>query len=179
MKYEKWGSIDSRTVRIGPHKCKLCHFEPTCICLGLTPVLPISNYIKCVYWANPVYIILGLKPMLLTHLNCVRNLYSSINIKAFSNFILNHLLVVYLTLIYFTTYWIVLLIQSSSCIRLLKLCTLPISIKVTMIWMSIIYLLHLLTPTFMKQHQGLVYRSLICIKFYQVTIYFQFRLFSI
>jgi len=36
LKYEKGERIDSRTVRIGTHRYKFCHFEPTCISLGLT-----------------------------------------------------------------------------------------------------------------------------------------------
>ena len=41
-------SINSKTVKVGPCMCKLCLFEPTCVSLGLTFVLPISKYVKCV-----------------------------------------------------------------------------------------------------------------------------------
>jgi len=43
-----WGSFDSKTVRIGCRMCKLCCFEPTCISLNFTPVLPILKYVKCI-----------------------------------------------------------------------------------------------------------------------------------
>jgi len=42
------GSIDSRTVRIGPCICKLCLFKPTHVFLGLTPILSASKFAKCV-----------------------------------------------------------------------------------------------------------------------------------
>jgi len=41
-------SIDSKNSEDWPNKCKLCHFQPTCISLSLTPLLPISKYVKCV-----------------------------------------------------------------------------------------------------------------------------------
>jgi len=48
MKYKSGESIDSKIVRIGPRMCKLYLFEPTCVSLGFTYILPISNYAKCV-----------------------------------------------------------------------------------------------------------------------------------
>jgi len=36
-------NIDSKIVKIGSNKCKLCYFQPTCISLGLSPLLPISK----------------------------------------------------------------------------------------------------------------------------------------
>ena len=57
---------------------------------------------------------------------------------------------------------------------MLKLCTLfdySISIKVIIIWVSIIYWLQLSITKFMKQSRGLDYCFPLCLKFYQVTTY--------
>jgi len=54
--YECGESIDSKTERIRPNKCHLCHFEPIYISLGLTPLLCIPQYIQSIYRANPMYL---------------------------------------------------------------------------------------------------------------------------
>jgi len=71
MKLRSGKSIDSKTVRIGPIKCNLCNLESTCISLGLTPLLPISKYIKCVYKINPLYSIVSNQFIVLAHFNFV------------------------------------------------------------------------------------------------------------
>ena len=52
-------SIDLKIAKIGSSKCKFCHFEPTCIPLSLTSLLPTLKYIKCVYLTNPMYSLLS------------------------------------------------------------------------------------------------------------------------
>ena len=73
-------SIDTKIVKIGPSKCKLYYCEPACISLGLTHLLPILIYVKCVYQANPVYSMLSWAKL---HFNDPSNRrYQSISKKA-------------------------------------------------------------------------------------------------
>jgi len=52
--------LTQKTVRIRPRKCKLCHFEPICISIDLTLLLPdtlITHFKVCqiCYQTNPTY----------------------------------------------------------------------------------------------------------------------------
>ena len=92
---------ESKTVRIRPLKCKLRHIEPSCVSLGLSPLLSISKHIEYVYWANPMdslsshtkLCFIGFETGLLKHL--------SKNQRPISIF---HLGVICLTFICFTTH---------------------------------------------------------------------------
>ena len=86
---------NSKTVRIGPRKRKLCHLEPTGISLDLTPL---SSF------QNALLLTLNRELKLLTHLKWIRNQSSIDNRQVLSLINLLSLILVCSTFIYSVSY---------------------------------------------------------------------------
>jgi len=142
-------SIDSKVVRVGPHICKLCLFEPTCVSLASHLYYHFQVCQMC-YQTNPLnsmsfWTMLhlnGLETILLIHLEKNQRLIVLMSPSKSFHFILNYLVLVYFTFIYFITYWTTFMTQFRRYIELVKWCTTfnyLLSIKVTILWISVIY----------------------------------------